>query len=570
MSSSRSDETARSGSWFGKLRSDVFAGLINAVVSVPSGLATAALAGVNPVYGLYTTTAAPIAGSLLTSAQLMQLATTGASALVAGQAIASYPADQRGQALFLLVFLGGIFLVVFGLLRFGRLLRYVSNAVMTAFLSGVATVLVLDQLAQLVGYSPEGQTSLGQFVDLLLNIGDASPQATLIGVLALAIMVGLSRTPLTNVASLFALVIPTVLVVLWEPDGVRLVSDVSTIPRGLPPLGLPDFGLLSLDLVLSAFALAVVIAVQGAGISQSYENPDGSPTSPSRDMLAQGAGNVAAGLVSGMPAGGSVSQTALNVSVGARSRWAGVFHGLSMLVIILLVPGLVSLVPMTVLAALMIVAGLGAIDFREARSIWRTGGSARWGLVVTFGATLVLSIPTAVATGVALTVVLFVVYSASDARVRALERREDGEIVVVDVPEKLPSEKVTVLDVYGSLFFAAVRKLRESLPSPEGADRPVVVLRLRGNNQVGATVIDALNDYAHELAEAGGRLYLTGMDEVASEKLRRAEKLRLDEEVYIYPATEVLGGSTRDAIEAANAWLLGTRDDSPPKDEEAP
>jgi sulfate permease, SulP family len=88
--------------------------------------------------------------------------------------------------------------------------------------------------------------------------------------------------------------------------------------------------------------------------------------------------------------------------------------------------------------------------------------------VVTFGATLVLSIPTAVATGVALTVVLFVVSSASDTRVRALERREDGEIVVVDPPEKLPSRSVTVLDVYGSLFFAAVRRLRESLPSRKG------------------------------------------------------------------------------------------------------
>jgi SulP family sulfate permease len=570
MSSSRSDETARSGSWFGKLRSDVFAGLINAVVSVPSGLATAALAGVNPVYGLYTTTAAPIAGSLLTSAQLMQLATTGASALVAGQAIASYPADQRGQALFLLVFLGGIFLVVFGLLRFGRLLRYVSNAVMTAFLSGVATVLVLDQLAQLVGYSPEGQTSLGQFVDLLLNIGDASPQATLIGVLALAIMVGLSRTPLTNFASLFALVIPTVLVSLWEPDGVRLVSDVSTIPRGLPPLGLPDFGLLSLDLVLSAFAVAVVIAIQGAGVSQSYENPDGTPISASRDMLAQGAGNVAAGLVSGMPAGGSVGQTALNVSVGARSRWAGVFHGLSMLGIIFLVPGLVGLVPMTVLAALMVVAGVGAIDLREARSIWRTGGGTRWALAVTFVAMLVFSIPTAVATGVALTVVVFVVSSASDVQVRALERREDGEVVETDVPEKLPSEKVTVLDVYGSLFFAAARKLRESLPSPEGADRPVVVLRLRGNSQAGATVIDALNEYAHELSEASGRLYLSGVDEAVAARLRRAGKLRLGEEVHLYSATEVLGGSTRDAVEAADAWLRRTRDGSPPEDDDAP
>ncbi len=108
----------------GVLRKDFVAGLINAVVSVPDGLASAALAGVNPVYGLYTSIAAPIAGSLLTSAQLMQISTTSASALAAGQAIAGYGAEQRDEALFLLVVLVGVSLVIFGLLRLGRLILY--------------------------------------------------------------------------------------------------------------------------------------------------------------------------------------------------------------------------------------------------------------------------------------------------------------------------------------------------------------------------------------------------------------------------------------------------------------
>jgi SulP family sulfate permease len=157
-----------------------------------------------------------------------------------------------------------------------------------------------------------------------------------------------------------------------------------------------------------------------------------------------------------------------------------------------------------------------------------------------------------------------VVSSASNVGVRELKFREDGEVVETDVPEKLSNKKVTVLDVYGSLFFAAARTLQDALPSPEGDDRPVVVLRLRENNQVGATLIDVLDEYAHELADAGGRLYLSGMDKAVSAQLQRADKLRLDEEVYIYPATEVLGGSTREAIEAANAWLRRTEDDDAP------
>src|SRR5690349_4670810 len=103
------------------LRDDAVAGLINAVVSVPDGLASAALAGVNPVYGLYASIAAPLSGSLLVSAQLMQVATTSASALAAAQAIAIYPPGQRDRALFLLTVLIGLSLAGFGLLRLGRL-----------------------------------------------------------------------------------------------------------------------------------------------------------------------------------------------------------------------------------------------------------------------------------------------------------------------------------------------------------------------------------------------------------------------------------------------------------------
>jgi SulP family sulfate permease len=284
----------------------VVAGLVNAVVSVPDGLASAALATVNPVYGLYTSIAAPITGSLLVSAQLMQIATTSASALAAAQAIRAYPEDRRDGALFLLVVITGLLLAVFGLLRLGRLVRFVSYAVMTGFLIGVAVVLVLDQLAPLVGFSPRGGNEVVQFADLLMHAGQFDPRTIITGVLALAIIVVLNRTPLSTLSSLVALAVPSLLVALLGWDSVQRVNDVSPIPSGLPALSLPDLTLISPDLVLSAFALAVVIAVQGAGVSQSVENPDDSPVSTSRDMLAEGVANVASGLLSGIPAGGSV------------------------------------------------------------------------------------------------------------------------------------------------------------------------------------------------------------------------------------------------------------------------
>jgi SulP family sulfate permease len=277
-------------------------------------------------------------------------------------------------------------------------------------------------------------------------------------------------------------------------------------------------------------------------------------------MLAQGAANVASGIFSGIPAGGSVGQTALNVSVGARTRWAGVLHGAWMLVIVLLLPGLVGLVPMAVLAALMIKAGLSAINLPEARSIWRTGGAARWAIVVTFAATLVLSIPMAVAAGLVLTVIFYLKTSASDVRVSELIQLNDGRIAEGKPPAQLSSNAVTLLDVEGSLFFAGARTLADVLPGIGDAKRPAVILRLRGYTSVGSTLIEVLDNYADALAAVGGRLYLSGVEKEVAKQLRRAGKLDLDQAVHLIPADEVFGVSTREAVKHASAWLGSTSD----------
>jgi sulfate permease, SulP family len=394
-----------------------------------------------------------------------------------------------------------------------------------------------------------------QLVNLLANSTQFNLPTIVIGLLALGIVFGLGQTRLAALSSLIALAVPTLLVSVFGLDSVSRVADVSPIPRGIPALSLPDLSLLSVELLLSAFALAVVIAVQGAGVSQSVENPDESRVSPSRDLIAEGVANAASGVFSGIPAGGSVGQTALNVSAGARSRWAGVMGGAWMLVIVLLVPGLVGQVPMSVLGALMIQAGISAIDFREARSIWNTGGAARWSIFVTFIATLILSVPVAVAIGVALTVVLYLAAAASDVTVRELIRLEDGRIAESEPPKELPGDAVTILDVEGSLFFAGARTLLDALPAISDAKRPVVILRLRGYTRIGSTLIDVLDEYADKLAEAGGRLYLSGVDKQVAEQLRNAGKLDLDKTVHLVAADQVLGASTGTAAGSAREWL---------------
>jgi sulfate permease, SulP family len=209
----------------------------------------------------------------------------------------------------------------------------------------------------------------------------------------------------------------------------------------------------------------------------------------------------------------------------------------------------------------MILAGLSAIDFREARSIWTTGAAARSSMAVTFVATLVLSVPMAIGVGVLLSAALYVASSASDINVRVMVPLDDGGFAEEKPPSHLPSDEVTVLAVYGSLFFAGAHTLGKALPNPGSASRPVVVLRLRGRTRVGATLIEVLDRYADDLAERGGRLYLSGVEPELENSLRRTGKLAVDETVRLVPADAVVGASTTEALASARAGLGNRRNE---------
>ncbi len=541
-------------------RRDALAGLNVAVANVPDGLANGLLVGVNPVLGLYATMVGPFVGGLVSSTQLMVITTTAAASLTAGQALSTLPPGTREGALAIMVVLVGVFQAAFGLLGFGRLTRFVSYSVTTGFLTGVAVLLVLSQLPTIAGVEAAGANRVTQTIDLLGRLGEAEPWSVVLGVLALALAVFLPRTRLGNAGRLLAVVVPSVLLLLPWLEGVGVVSDVGVIPDEVPMPEIPAFAAV-FDVLTGALAVAVVILVQGAGVSQSVPNPDGARSRPSRDFLAQGAANVVSGLFRGLPVGGSMSATAVNVVSGAGTRWAAIFAGLWMAVLVVFVPGAVSYVAMPALGALLIIAGVSSVKPAEIASVWDAGWPSRLAGGATFVATLLLPIQAAVGLGVVLSALLYVNDSSTDVSVVRLTKRPGGRLEEGRAPHRLPSREVTVLDVYGHLFYAGARTLERLLPSPQGAERPVVVLRLRGRRTVGATLVDVLSQYAEALERAGGRLYLAGLSRRAHAQVMASGKLRLSGPVRAYEVTPIVGESTHAAVEDAQAWLVGRRDE---------
>jgi sulfate permease, SulP family len=331
-------------------------------------MAASVLAGINPIHGLYASAVGPLVGGATASTRRMVITTTSAAALAAGSAVASLPASDRTSALFLVTIVAGIAMVLPGLARLGRYTRFVSHSVMIGFLTGIALNIIFGQLQDLAGTMVPGRTPVQKGIWVLLHPRQIDVPTLLIGCFAMAIAVALAKTRLSSYAALLAIVVPTAVAAVAGITLV-LVSDAGTIPTGVPLPALPRLGLLSVDLTVGGLAVAVIVLIQGSGVAESAPNLDGSRSSTNRDFLAQGVGNIAAGLVQGQPVGGSVGRTALNITVGAKDRWAGVFSGIWMIVILVCFSSAVSKVAMTTLAGLLIVAAANALRPAEVHTI---------------------------------------------------------------------------------------------------------------------------------------------------------------------------------------------------------
>jgi len=365
------------------LISDLISGLIMALVSIPGGLANGLLAGVNPIYGLYSMIAGTTVAAMFTSSVIMNVDSTGATALATLEALSGIPSDQQLAYLVVLGLLVGIFMLVFGLLKLGFLVRFISNSVMTGFLSGLGVLTILSQVGDLTGYTSEVNNKVLRTVDTLNHWQEIDLPSLVVGALTILIILIVNRTSLEKFSFLVAVLSMTIVVALLDPVSVAQVGDSTEILRSLPSLHLPDLSIV-LSLIPPALAIAIIALVQATGVSGSVPNPDGEYPDPSGDFRGQGAGNLAVSLVGGIPVGGSLSGTFLIQSVGGKSRWANIFTGLFTLVAILLIAPLIELIPMPTLAGLLIVVGFSMIKVHRIQTVWHTGVASLVVMLITF------------------------------------------------------------------------------------------------------------------------------------------------------------------------------------------
>jgi SulP family sulfate permease len=536
---------------------DAGAGLTLGLVSVPDGLAMGLLAGVNPVAGLYGYLVGTMAGALATSSVFMSVQATGAMAvLISDVPGLSGTSDSAAVGLATLGVLTGLVMLTFGLLKLGTLVRFVPNAVLTGFLNAVALNIILGQLSGFTGYVSDAGNRLTRAIDTLLHPLLFDVPTLAIGVCTLLLILLLERTPLGPLGLVVAVVVTSAVAAALGLATVPTLSDVAPLPESLPTPILPSLSLVP-GLLIPALSLALVGLVQGAGISQSIPNPDGSYPDVSGDFRGQGVANIASGLLRGMPVGGSLSATSLVTVAGARSRLANLFAGIVMIAVILVLGGIAGYIAMPALAALLILIGFRTFKIDAMVMVWRTGRTQAAVLVATFVLTVVIPLQYAVLIGVGASLLLFVIRQSNKIQVVSWTIDETSRFPVEgEPPRTLPPREVVILTVYGSVFFASAPVLEAQLPavSPESTGS-VVILRLRGKEDIGSTFIRVLGRYQDALEAVGGHLLLCGVgDRVLGQlsKTGMVEQLGPDN---VFAATPVVMRSLEQALDRAHAIL---------------
>lgn len=540
--------------WKKSLPADLVAGTTTALVGIPQGMGFALVAGVNPIYGLYTAAFSTAIGAYLTGSTYLKVMLSNVLAVSIYSVLAPVPQTDVPATLFVLTLLVGIFQLGFGLVKAGSLTRFVSNAVLTGFVTGAALLIILGQLGNLTGYQlPREAIQILAIPGLLLHAGEVQPQALFVGLLTIALALAFQRVPRLNSVSLLLPVIIAALLAWIAFPEVALVGDIAAISAGLPAPLIPDIALVP-GLLVPALALAIIGLVMAVGVTETTPEPDGSIADVNRDFSGQGITNILTSFLQCAPSAGSLSATALNVAAGAETRAANLISGVLVGAVIVVAGPLAELIPLPALAGILILIGAELIyQPREITCIWKYSRPGRWAMLATFISTQILPLQYSIYVGVLLSLGIYLITSTREATVVRLVPVEGGMFREEPASERLTDHTLTILSVSGSVYFATLRAIERSLPSPEGAEGAVVILVLPRRIEAGTGLFRTLGRYARKVTAGGNRFILAEVDPRLLAGLEEGGVAGAIGPGNIFPATPVIGESLRAAIRAVEA-----------------
>ena len=478
-----------------QLIKDIISGIIVAIIALPLSIALAIASGVGPEQGLYTAIIAGFFISFFGGSRVQIGGPTAAFVVIIYGIVASYGTD----GLIVATILAGIILVIMGICRFGSLIKYIPYTITTGFTCGIAVTLFVGQLKDFFGMDIASVPS--EFLDKVIvyakNISTINLTATLIGLLAVAIMLLWTKVTDKIPGSLVAIVVTTAIAYFAKLPVNTIGSVYGKLNSAFPSFHVPSITMNLIQQMISpAFTIAVFAAIESLLSAVVSDGMIGDTHKSNAELIGQGLGNIFSGFFGGIPATGAIARTAANVRNGGRTPIAGIAHCITLTIILLVLMPLAALIPMTTLAAVLLVVAANMADWS---SFFRLCKNAPKSdiivLVAHFFLTVLFDLVVAIEIGVVLAALLFMKRMAETADIKAWKYTDSPDITPGEA-EKLREipHSISVFEICGPMFFAAADQL---LGINSDHRTKAVVIRMRSVPAIDASAMKCL----HELAE---------------------------------------------------------------------
>jgi SulP family sulfate permease len=496
-------------------RADAIAGLTVAIVALPLAMALGIASGASPREGLVTAIVAGFLISALGGSRVQIGGPTGAFVVIVAGVIAAH----GFSGLILATIMAGIILIAAGYAGVGKLMRYVPMPVVTGFTAGIAVIIASSQLGDFLGLrtGPVPADFIDKWAAYAGALGTANWMALAVGAASLAVIIILKgvapRAPGYLIAILAATAASALLKLPVETVGDRFHS----MATGAPLPRLPEFSIpLLREIVPSAFVIAFLAGIEALLSATVADGMTGRRHRSGQELVGMGIANIASGFFGGLPATGAIARTATNIRAGGRTPMAGLFHALFLLIFTVVAGRLLALVPMTALAAVLLMVAWGMSEFDRFVALVKTDAGERGLLILTFLLTVFVDLTVAIGVGVTLAALLFMMRMSETAGLVAVDSAEEPEL-----RDQLP-QGVEVFRFTGPIFFGVAGEMLEALR--RAGQRPrAIVLRMEQVPYIDATGANALATFTRQAKSAGTEVWLAGMRDQPREFLAKLE-----------------------------------------------
>lgn len=486
-----------------QLLKDIISGIIVAIIALPLSIALAIASGVGPEQGLYTAIIAGFFISFFGGSRVQIGGPTAAFVVIIYGIVAQYGTD----GLIVATILAGIILVIMGICHFGSLIKYIPYTITTGFTCGIAVTLFVGQLKDFFGLSIKSVPSefLGKVIVYAENIKSVNITASLIGLSAIAIMLIWPKITDKIPGSLVAIIITTAIAYFAKLPINTIGSMYGELNSSFPAFHVPSISMNLIQKMLSpAFTIAVLAAIESLLSAVVSDGMIGDTHKSNAELIGQGLGNIFSGLFGGIPATGAIARTAANVKNGGRTPIAGIAHCITLTIILLVLMPLAALIPMTTLAAVLLVVAANMADWESFFNLCKSAPKSDIiVLVVTFFLTVFFDLVVAIEIGVVLAALLFMKRMAETADIKAWKYTDSPDITPGEA-EKLRDipHSISVFEICGPMFFAAADQI---LNINSNHHTKVVVIRMRSVPAIDASAMRSL----HELVSRAKKKNIT-------------------------------------------------------------